>query len=162
MALIGLSPKEFVEMESYLKALDLESVLVSMGCMMAFMCVCMALMTRAFNRLSLKYAITQKSEQAPYGHLFVLAAVFLVMGFAPYMAKVHAINRTPKEVLRGEILEVDSVGGADLLRITTSDNQLIKVVRPKGAAWPTVPGPVHVELFRYAGAQYVSNVQPGV
>jgi hypothetical protein len=147
-------------MNSYLKALDLESVLLSMGCMMALFCVLGALMTRAFNRLEVKYATTQRpAVKTSYGHLFLFAAVFLVMGFAPYFAKVNDIGRTPKEILRGEILEVDHVGGADLLRINTSNNRLIKVVRPKGSAWPTTPGPVKVEIFHHAGTEYVNNVQ---
>ena len=75
------------------------------------------------------------------------------------MAKVNALNRTPKEVLQGEILEVDSVGGSQLLRISTSNNRLIKVVRPTASSWPTTPGPVQVELFRHGGREFVNDVQ---
>ena len=147
-------------MDSYLKAFDTESALLSIGVMMAVGCVVMAYGTRAMNRLEAKFATAERpAKPTSYGHLFWLGAMFLAMGGLPYIAKVNDLNRTPREVLQGEILEVDSVGGSQLLRISTSNNRLIKVVRPTASSWPTTPGPVQVELFHHGGREFVNDVQ---
>jgi hypothetical protein len=147
-------------MDSYIKALDLESALVSVGCMMALVCIAQAIVTRAFYKLELKFATKDHPLKKPsYGHLVWFGAMFMVLGAAPYIAKVRDIDRTPKEVIQGEIVEVDTVAGEALLRISTANNRLIKVVRPKSSSWPTTVGPVQVELFHHAGQEFVSQVK---
>jgi hypothetical protein len=147
-------------METYLKALDLESFLLSIGCMMALVCVGLAFMTRTFYKLELKFASKDQPPKKPsYGYLLWFGAVFMLMGVLPYNAKVRDLNRTPKEVIQGEIVEVDTVAGEALLRISTANNRLIKVVRPRSSSWPTTVGPVQVELFHHAGQEFVSKVK---
>ena len=94
-----------------------------------------------------------------YGCFFWFGAMFLVMGFLPVGLKSWDLNRTPKEVLQGEILEVNSVGDSQLLRISTSDNRVIKVVRSQESRWPATPGPVQVEFFHHHGREFVSKVK---
>jgi hypothetical protein len=127
--------------------------------MMALVCVGQALFVRAFYKLELKFATKDHLPKKPsYGHLVWFGAMFLVLGAAPYVAKVRDLDRTPKEVIQGEIVEVDTVAGEELLRISTANNRLIKVVRPRSSSWPTTTGPVQVELFQHAGREFVSKV----
>lgn len=148
-------------METYLKALDLESTLLVFGIMMASLLVFGMFIQRWGEELKAKLSRGETPEKPKLQlHLVVLAALFLVMGIAPYVQKVNDIARTPKVVVEGSITEVDTVDGHALLRIETTDRKLIKVLRPRGSTWPTTPGPVTVELFNHAGTSFINDVHP--
>ena len=148
-------------METYLKALDLESSLLVFGMMMATLLVLGMFIQRSGEELKVRLSRGETPEKPKLQlHLAVLAALFLVMGILPYTRKVNDIARTPKVVVEGSITEVDTVDGHALLRIETTDRKLIKVLRPRGSAWPTTTGPVNVEIFNHAGTTFISDVQP--
>jgi hypothetical protein len=148
-------------METYLKAIDLESSLLVFGMMMATLLVVGMFIQRWGEELKAKLSLPPTQEKPKLQlHMAGLAALFVLMGVIPYAKKVNDIARTPKVVVEGSITEVDTVDGHALLRIETVDRKLIKVLRPRGSAWPTTPGPVNVELFNHAGSTFISDVQP--
>jgi len=146
-------------MNSYADVLSSEGLMVMMGLTFAVVTILAGKATRWGYKIS-QYRVPQE-HRIPFSPAmpeWLVAGMFVLMGFIPYGTKVRFLSDVPKNVAVGEIVEVDRVGGETLLRIKTKEGGIIKVVRPSFSSWPTSPGPVEVEKFTHGQHEVVYRV----